>query len=114
MDVELEEMEEGIVNHGDCAVDFAFFSVVEFEGTTGFVACWKGFPFDFVFFVFDMFASFSATTLTPDLVTSALGIHTNYDSYTQRVWERRSDTTEAHLLLMVSRRLMRRGRGGSM
>jgi hypothetical protein len=60
VDVEFEKVEKGIVDHGDCAVDFAFFSVVEFKGTTGFVACWEGFPFDFVFFVFDMFASFSA------------------------------------------------------
>lgn len=60
VDVEFEEMEEGVVNHGDCAVDFAFFTVVELEGSACFVAGRKGFPFNLVLFVFEVFACFSA------------------------------------------------------
>jgi hypothetical protein len=61
VDVEFEEVEERIVDHGYRAVYFAFCSVVEFKRAAGFVADGERFPFDFVLFVFDMLASFSAT-----------------------------------------------------
>ena len=59
MDVELEEMEEGVVDEGDCAVDFALVAVVELEGFAGFVAGWEGGPFEVVGGVFEVFACFS-------------------------------------------------------
>lgn len=58
VDVELEEVEEGVVDSGDGAVDFALGAVVELEGAGGFVAYGKGGPFDFVLVVFDVFAGF--------------------------------------------------------
>ena len=59
VDVELEEVEEGVRDHGDGAVDFAFDAVVEFERVVGFLAGWEGDPFELVVAVFNVFAGFS-------------------------------------------------------
>lgn len=58
MDIELEKVEEGVVDDGNGAVGLAFGAVVELEGTAGLVAKRERDPFDFVLFVFEMFARF--------------------------------------------------------
>lgn len=62
VDVELEEVEEGVRHHGDGAVDFAFDAVVEFERAVGFLAGWKRDPLELVVFL-NVFAGFSAEGL---------------------------------------------------
>ena len=57
MDVEFEEVEEGVADEVDGAVDFALLPVVEFEGSSGLVANGEGDPLDFVFLVFNVLAS---------------------------------------------------------
>lgn len=61
VDVELEQVEERVADEVDGAVDFTFGTVVEFEGSAGFVADGKGDPLDLMFLVFDMFARFTTT-----------------------------------------------------
>jgi hypothetical protein len=63
MDVEFEEVEEGIVDHGDGAVDLAFSAVVELERAAGLVAYREGLPFELVLVVLNVFARFSALLL---------------------------------------------------
>ncbi len=60
VDVELEEVEEGVGDDGDGAVLLAFDAVVELKRLVGFLADGEGDPLDFVRFVFDVFAGFSA------------------------------------------------------
>ncbi|KAI6767387.1 hypothetical protein HG530_005396 [Fusarium avenaceum] len=74
VNVEFEEVEEGVVDHGDSAVDLAFSAVVELERAAGLVAHGEGLPFDLVLFVLNMLARFSVLLL-----------------------KRRSDTTGDHL-----------------
>lgn len=60
MDVELEQVEEGVADHGDGAVLLALDAVVEFERGVGLVADWEGDPLDLVGFgILDMFTCFS-------------------------------------------------------
>jgi hypothetical protein len=59
VDIEFEEVEEGIGYGGNGAVEFGFHTVVEFEGVASFVADWEGDIFELIFFVGDMFASVS-------------------------------------------------------
>lgn len=60
VDVELEQVEKGIRDHGDGAIDFAFEAVVKFEGFLGLLAHGEGDPFDFVALgVFNVLARFS-------------------------------------------------------
>lgn len=61
VNVELEEMEEGIGHEGDRAVDLTLSAVVELERLVGFVADGERDPLDLVLFVFDMLASCSDT-----------------------------------------------------
>jgi hypothetical protein len=63
VDVEFEEVEEGIVDHGDGAVDLAFSAVVELERAAGLVTYGEGFPFDLVLFVLKVFTCFSKVML---------------------------------------------------
>lgn len=60
VDVELEEVEKGVRDHGDGAVDFAFEAVVELEGFLSLVAHGERDPFDFVAVgVFNVLARFT-------------------------------------------------------
>jgi hypothetical protein len=56
VDVELEEVEEGVGDEGDGAVLLGLDAVVEFERGGGLVADWEGRPFYLVGRVFDVFA----------------------------------------------------------
>lgn len=60
VDIEFEEVEEGIVDKRDGAVDLALDAVAELERPVGFVADGEGNPVDLVLGVFEVFASFSA------------------------------------------------------
>lgn len=63
VDVELEQVEEGVVDKGNGAVDFALDAVVELERLACLVAYREWRPDDFVFFVGEMFTRFSAPAL---------------------------------------------------
>lgn len=96
VDVELEEVEEGVADEGDGAVDFALGAVVEFKRAAGFVAEREGDPLDFVLFVFDVFTSFTI----PDQYLQNIqnvGERTSCDSCTRRGSGRRSDMKAGHL-----------------
>lgn len=58
MDVEFEEVEEGVVDEGDGAVDFALGAVAELEGLGGLGAGREGDPLELVVGGFDVFAGF--------------------------------------------------------
>lgn len=60
MDVEFEQVEEGVGDKVEGAIDFGFVAVVEFERLAGLVADGEGNPFDFVFCIFNVLAGFSA------------------------------------------------------
>lgn len=65
VDVELEEMEEGIGHHADCAVYLGLDAVVKLEGLFRLVALGEGDPFDLVVVrVLDVFARFTAAKRT--------------------------------------------------
>lgn len=59
MDVVFEEVEEGVVDEVDGAVDVAFYAEDEFEGSAGFVAGEGGDVDELVVFVGDVFACFT-------------------------------------------------------
>ena len=56
VDVELEQVEVGVGDEVDGAVDLALGAVVELEGFAGLVADGEGDPFELVVCVFDVFA----------------------------------------------------------
>lgn len=57
VDVELEQVEEGVIDHGDGAVLLLLDAVVELEGLVGLLAGGEGDPFDLVVFrVLDVLA----------------------------------------------------------
>jgi hypothetical protein len=60
VDVELEEVEEGVGDGGDGAVLFGFDAVVELKRLGCLVADWEGDPLDLVRCVLDVLARFSA------------------------------------------------------
>lgn len=60
MDVELEQVEEGVGDEVDGAVNLALGAVVEFEGLAGLVARREGDPLDLVVVVFEVLARFPA------------------------------------------------------
>lgn len=61
VDVKLEEVEEGVADHGDGAVHFALDAVVELERLVGLLADREGYPLELmVLWVFDVLACFSA------------------------------------------------------
>ena len=62
MDVEFEQVEEGVVDHGDRAVLFGLDAVVELEGRFGFFADGEGDPLDLVGGGFDVLAGFSVVS----------------------------------------------------
>lgn len=61
VDVELEQVEEGVRHEGNGAVLFRLYTVVEFEGRACLVTHGEGGPFYLVGGVFDVFACFAAT-----------------------------------------------------
>lgn len=63
VDVEFEKVEEGVVDHGDGAVNLTFGAVVELERAAGLVAHGEGLPFDLVLFVLNVLARFSILLL---------------------------------------------------
>lgn len=71
MDVELEEVEEGVGDGGYGAVYFGFDAVVELEGFVGFFADGEGGPLDFVVCVFDMLTRFSILGVSLPVATKA-------------------------------------------
>ncbi|TKW56256.1 hypothetical protein CTA1_11923 [Colletotrichum tanaceti] len=119
VDEELEEVEEGVGNHGDRAVELALVAVAELEGLFGLFADGEGDPFDFVVRVLDVLACFPAgrggevlaevrhrgtTQRVRARVEAAMSSNnfrgarlTSCDSYTRRGWVRRSGTKGGHL-----------------
>ncbi|KAJ8112903.1 hypothetical protein ONZ43_g5281 [Nemania bipapillata] len=59
VDVELEQVEEGVVDNGDGAVELRLNTVVELERFAGLVATREGDPLDLVVSVLDVLARFS-------------------------------------------------------
>ncbi len=97
VDVELEEVEEGVVDEGDGAVELGLDAVVELEGPAGLVADGEGNPLDLVASVLDVFTRLSAvafrcqqTKTAHDKTRRVRGRLTCYGSCTRRGWERHS------------------------
>lgn len=65
VDVELEQVEEGVVDDGDGAVQLRLDAVVELEGLARLVAAREGDPLDLVFGVLDVLARFSIVVDSP-------------------------------------------------
>lgn len=65
VDVELEQVEEGVGDEGDGAIDLAFDAVVELQGLAGFVARWEGDPLQLVVGQFDVFAGITGRGESP-------------------------------------------------
>jgi hypothetical protein len=63
VDVKLEEVEEGVVDGVDGAVELGFYPVVELEGEAGFFAGGEGDVFEVVVGVLDVFACFTVLPL---------------------------------------------------
>lgn len=63
MDVELEEVEEGVVDGIDGAVEVSFYPVAELEGLSGFFASGEGDVSEVLLGVLDVFACFSVLRL---------------------------------------------------
>lgn len=61
VDVELEQVEEGVVDHGDGAIDLALVAVAELERLGRLVAHGKGDPLDLVVGILDVLARFSVS-----------------------------------------------------
>ena len=59
VDVEFEEVEEGVVDHGDRAVDLGLDAVVEFQRLPGLVTFGEGPPLDLVLRILYVFTCFS-------------------------------------------------------
>jgi hypothetical protein len=63
VDVEFEEVEEGVCYEGNGAVEFVFYAVADFERLAGLVAGWEGNVLEFVGGVLDVFARFTEGVL---------------------------------------------------
>jgi hypothetical protein len=63
VDIELEEVEEGVVDGVDGAIEVGFYPVAELEGLSGFFAGGEGDVLEVVLGVLDVFASFSVLWL---------------------------------------------------
>jgi hypothetical protein len=59
VDVELEQVEEGVVDEGDRAVELALDAIVELERVASFVADREGDPLELMVGELDMFARLS-------------------------------------------------------
>lgn len=64
MDVELEEMEEGVVDERDGAVDLALDAVVELERVVGLFTDGEGDELELVIFPFNVLARFPITIMS--------------------------------------------------
>jgi hypothetical protein len=67
VDVELEQVEEGIADKVDGAVDLALGAVVELEGFAGLVADGEGDPVELVVCLFNVFAGVTGDCLSVSL-----------------------------------------------
>lgn len=85
VDVELEEVEEGIADEWDGAIDLALGAVGELQRLFGLFADWEGDPFELVGVVLDVFACFSATRCQFTEVPAALEKLTSFGSCIRHV-----------------------------
>ena len=63
MDVEFEEVEEGVGDEGDGAVELGLNAVLQFEGFAGFIAHGERDVLELVIFVRDVFACVAVANL---------------------------------------------------
>ena len=99
MDVEFEEVEEGIADEGDGAIELCLNAVAELERRIGLLTGREGDPVEFVFVVFDVFSRLamreivSVPTLSLRWRSRSL---TSFCSCTRRGWVRHSDMKAVH------------------